>query len=118
MSFHPAAEIDFRSALADQFPLDFSGHRKRHRQDFRLQGIVQLPVTFNSNSQRQNLHTFQHRAAELGQPANDEGIDGLQVGKELAELPLAPMDGAVGGFRDPLHAAKLRSLAKCKRIVI
>ena len=66
----PEAE-GFLRALRDQIVLNLRRHRKRHRNDFALNTLIQSPIAFDGidvdaflRGEGENLHTLQHTAAQ------------------------------------------------------
>ena len=85
----------------DQVALDLGSHREGHGDDPALDGFVEPPGPLDRmdpnagiRGNGQDLHAFEHRAAEPGKLADDQGIACAQFVQDVCDLSLAPGDPA------------------------
>ena len=106
-------------ALWDEVSQDVGCHRKRHCDNFRLNGPVKLPVVFHRvdpdlsiECNGENPHALQHGTPKTRQLTDDDTVPFFDVADYRSDFPPLPTDFATRFFFDPFNIPQLLLIGK------
>ena len=112
-------------ALWDEVSQDVGCHRKRHCDNFRLNGPVKLPVVFHRvdpdlsiKCNGENPHALQHGTPKTRQLTDDDTVPFFDMADYRSDFPPLPTDFATRFFFDPFNIPQLLLIGKVKNVRI